>query len=282
MKQKIFTSVLVAATMGLSASAMAAPSITNLDGTHMPFDGFDWAKNGTAISTPIPEGGLSVGDAFTTYFFASAVSITDPAGNAFEGLSGLASAATGGALGANLYQYTVVASFNEQVSSIDGGVVNFSTTGGAWSIYYDHAGLDGTRASMIAGTGFDDGVQLLWGDVNVQDIGSFNPATSSGEFHFSGNVVGTNSTYINPDMIKTVAFGTLQFGPNTTGWNPADARPNGNGTATAIVGNALQFQADGNQSFTPSEVPEPGVLALLGLGMFGLFATTRRKNNLVA
>jgi len=288
MKRKILTLALATAAIGLSAPAMAdpIPTISNLDGTLMPFNGFDWAQNGTAISTPISSEGLSVGDTFDTYYFAAAVAITSlPGGNPFD-VSKLTAIADGTSLG-DRYQYTVVASFQEKVDSIDvdTGTVNFSTTGGSWSVYYDHADLAGTRGNMMNGTGFDDGVRILWGDVDVQTIGFFNPNTSGGQFDFNGTVTGTDTTYINPEMKSTVAFGTLQFGPNETGWVTASGRPNGGGSATTDgLLEALQFQADGNQSFKvkSTDVPEPGVLALFGLGLFGLFATTRRKNNLVA
>ncbi len=282
MKRKVLTSLFAAAAVSLSASAMATPSISNRDGTLVPFDGFDWAKNGTAISTPVNMGGISVGDTFSTYYFATATAITDPDGNNIFAPN-LYQPGVGGTFSNNQYQYTIVAEFNERVDSITGGQADFSTTGGTWSIYYDHAGSTNTVADMAAGTGFDDGIKILWGSVTPQDIGIFNALTNSGEFHFSGVVDDTNTTYINPEMISTVAFGTLQFDQNTTGWKKATGRPNGGGTATpnGLGDNiALQFQADGNQNFSP--IPEPGILALLGLGMFGLFATTRRRNNQVA
>lgn len=74
MKRKILTLALATAAIGLSAPAMADPVISNLDGTLVPFAGFDWASNGTAISKPVTED-LKVGDTFTTYYFATAEGI---------------------------------------------------------------------------------------------------------------------------------------------------------------------------------------------------------------
>ena len=53
---------------------------------------------------------------------------------------------------------------------------------------------------------------------------------------------------------------------------------NGFPITTAVPGGGpdVLFQADGNQSFL-RVVPEPGTLALLGIGLFG-FAMLRRRN----
>ncbi|MCC6917085.1 flocculation-associated PEP-CTERM protein PepA [Nitrosomonas sp.] len=286
MKQKIFTSVLAAAAISLSAPAMAS-TITNLDlAGASPFSGFDWSSNGTAISAPV-SGTLAVGDTFTTYYFADAVSILKQGGGSFVTPGLISSAPGNGGFAAGAYEYTIVAQIEETVTSVfnlGGGktLATFSATGnGSWDIYYDNAGLGNSIANQIAGTGFTDGVRILGGTVNPGDIGNFTVDAGgtggNGQFDFNGLVNYTNTAYITPEQLSTVAFGTLQFGNRITDWTAATGTPWG-----SLPGNPLQFQADGNQNFAPRQVPEPGVLALLGLGMFGLFATTRRKNNQAA
>lgn len=280
MKQKILTSVFAAAAVSLSIPAMAS-TITNLDLTGAsPFSGFDWSSNGTAISAPV-SGALAVGDTFTTYYFADAVSILKQGGGSFA-TPNLISSAPGGVFDVGDYEYTIVAQIEETVTHVVGlgasTIATFAATGGSWSIYYDFAGTgaSNTVADQIAGTGFTDGIKVLGGTVNPGDIGNFTVTAGggNGQFDFNGLVNYTNTAYITPEQTSTVAFGTLQFGNKITDWTAAIGTPWG-----ALPTNPLQFQADGNQNF---KVPEPGVLALLGLGMFGLFATTRRKNNQAA
>lgn len=292
MKQRILTSIFAATAISLSVPAMAS-TITNLDFVNAsPFSGFDWSSNGTAVSAPV-SGSLAVGDTFTTYYFADAVSVLKQGGGNFT-TPGLVSSAPGSLDGGltdeftvGKYEYTIVAMIEETVTNVvdlgaSGTLATFAATGnGSWEIYYDHAGSDNTVANQIAGTGFVDGIKILGGTVNAGDIGNFtvtaNGLGGNGQFDFNGLVNYTNTAYITPEQLSTVAFGTLQFGNKITDWTAAVGTPWG-----VLPNNPLQFQADGNQNFVPKELPEPGMLALLGLGIFGLFATTRRKNNLMA
>jgi len=270
MKRTTFNSLLAITAIGLSASASAS-TITNLDLiTASPFGGFDWSQNGTAVSTPGPV--YSDGDVITTYYFADAVAVNKEGGGVFS-TPDLLTSAPGGVFGAASYEYTIFASITEVVSGCGGvcaGAATFTPTGGAWNVYYDHALLSNTVANQISGTGFTDGDFVIGGTILAGGGGTFNPTTGVGIFSFDGIVTSTNSTYISPDQDSTFAIATLQFGNSTTNWTAPTGTPLG-----GLPASAISFQADGNQGI--SVIPEPGILALLGLGMFGLFVTTQKK-----
>lgn len=286
MKRKILTSLFAAAAVSFSASAMANPTISNLDGSLVPFGGFDWASNGTGISKPVTAA-LNVGDTFTTYYFATAEAIKQAGGGTFSGLN-MVTGGPGTTFADGQYEYTAVFQVQERVNAVF-NAPNGSTTaffealGGTWNIYYDGAFAGGGAvANQITGTGFTDGILVLSGTITPGDVGSFTAASGgqsgTGNFNFKGEVTNTNETYIQPDMASSNGFSTLQLGGNiTTDWTAPTGTPWGAGLLT----DSLVFQADGNQTFVPetTDIPEPGILALLGLGMFGLFATTRRRNN---
>ena len=279
MTKKILYTLIASAAVGMSSSALGS-AITNLDlAAATPFGGFEWSQNGTAVSSPGPS--YVTGDIVTTVYFADADGITKVGGGAFS-TPNLLVAAPGGAFGAGQYEYTVVAVITEVVTcgfigSPDGtpctGVDTafFSVVSGSYDIYYDYAGLGtgNTVANQITGTGFTDGDLLLSGSINPGFAGFFNPVLSFGAFGYHGTVTTTNSAYITPDQNGTSALSTLQFGSTVTNWTPATGTPVG-----AIPADSIQFQADGNQAFS---VPEPGSLALLGLGLLGLVAVGGRR-----
>lgn len=271
MKTKILATLLASATVGVCSSA-GAYSITNLDlAGASPFGGFDWAANGTAVSSPGPA--YTTGQAITTVFFADAVSIVNASGGNFSTPNMVTTAPGGGGFAAGQYEYTIVANIAETVTCLDLACSSalFTATGGTWTIYYDNAALGNTKASQVAGTGFTDGDILASGSINAGVAGTFVGLPGPGGigvFNFTGNVLTTNATYITPNLIGTEALSTLQFGTSTTNWLAATGTPNG-----ALPASNIQFQADGNQAFAP----EPGTLALLGIGLLGMVGGLRAR-----
>lgn len=275
MAQKLKTFALAAlagAAMAISASASAI-TLTNSAGSFANWGGFDWAENGSAVVDGFDATVLTGGsDTFDLTYFADAVSISAAGGGSIVG-------ATVSLLLGD-YEYTIVAKLNEtSTCTADNGffctTAEFELNSGSFEIYYDVA----DNADLIAGTGLDDGILLIAGTLVAGGSGGFDILTG-GNSVLNAVITFTNSSFISPDLIDSVAATTLQIGDNTTNWTAPTGIPDGGGTAVGIPADspALLLQADGNQTFTATSVPEPGVLALLGVAMLGMAATRRRKS----
>lgn len=270
------------ATAIFSATALSAnaTSITNLDGTFNNFGGFDWASNGSAWiqGYDIVSGGsgrIGETDTFTLTYIANAIEVQDINGAGIN-LGGL-----------NVdYEYTVYATITEQITCITDNCnfVQIDVLSGNWDIYYDTN--PSTFFSNTAGTGVTEGDILLSGtffsSLNpggsqsvVSTQGTNNPGDNSILAALRGEVTFTNNTYINPELTNSTAVSTLQFGNLTTAWTRPDTIDGvnpGPDTNSDFIG-----QADANQSFSRAvTVPEPGSLALLGLGL-GLLGFNRTR-----
>jgi hypothetical protein len=148
--------------------------------------------------------------------------------------------------------------------------VNFQTVGGNWDVYYDPS----ANANRLLGTGFIDGTRILGGTMTPGYAGQFtgDGLNGTGDFDFSGSVTFNNAAYIDPALVSTIAGANLRLGARTTGdWVPPTDWVDGGGIGESDI----IFQADGQQGF--SLVPEPGTVALLGLGLMGLGFTSRRR-----
>jgi PEP-CTERM motif len=280
----------IAATVGtmcllaFAAPSHALPSLTFKDGADTisvdPFNGFDWQSNATAVvSSPVFDGTTII----TTSFLASAVKVKLTGG----GDATLAGLNTD-------YEFTVRANIQETASCIIPlsatvcGQANFKAVGGTWDIYYDQT----KNSDITTGTGFVDGTKILTG-VIAPNVGPFsfagtftleldalfNVIGGSGNFDFKGAVAFTETdtskdAYFAPTLASSNAASTLQIGSKTTSWTAPTTWVDGGG----IPAGSIVFQADGNQTFeaSPTRVPEPGSLALVGLSLMGL-ALARRS-----
>jgi len=276
MKLRQTLGALATAAAFVTGSAMAAPiTLTNPDGTFVGFTAFDWSSAGqigiTGYDT-LNTTATGNTDPFQLQFQATAVGIMVN-GSPLPSTS-LPTLNTG-------YEYTIFATVNETatcgaVGSITCGSAALNVLNGTWAIRYDTA----PNANYAAGTGFTDGTLLLSGTFDTSTTvfvgqGSSNPGDTSVAPTFFGNVLTTNTTYVNPALTGTRATSTLQFG-NTVdrGWIPPFAF---DGALFGPTSNTTFFaQGDANQSF--SAVPEPGSLALVGLAMGVMgFVARRRK-----
>ena len=277
MKLSKISAALALAGVALASSvAFAAPSITNKDGTLMPFGGFDWASGGAAFSNDFS---ATVGSTFTFTYASWAANVACSSGSSCTNLltPNLDTNANGTGP-ATSYEYTTYQTLIGTVDSVNatGTIIEYTITGGSWNIYYDTS-PDAFAQANGAWTGFIDGVSILSG-VWQSSPGIYATALPTNSIGLDGMVTATNNAYVSPDMDGTILSSTLQlFGFDDTSFNPP----------TSIEGIAILsneeggnlFEADANQTFAPVPVPEPASLLLTALALVGLGITTRRRRS---
>jgi hypothetical protein len=174
------------------------------------------------------------------------------------------------------YSFTGNLANDDQVQFFNFSVAAPSTvTLRTWS----YAGGTNANGQAIAAGGFDP-ILALFDDtglrINQNDDGGFlvaaDPVTGMHYDTYLSSVLGTGNYTVSVSQFSNFAGATLSSpfpGSGTSGFVDVTG---------ATRTSAWAFDILGVEAATQTAVPEPSVLALLGLGLFGVAAARRRKS----
>jgi len=298
----------LAAAIGMTFATAAHAEVVPNNGVGSSFDlknangevlvsgatSLDWNQQGSGVAIGVgpfnSQAQLPQGSSFQFLYQANLTSVGG--GLPQLALRDLDTTSNGSKDPGTAFEYTIVARLNEVVtaSTTVGGNPTALFGLGAGSnkvaIYYDAA----ANSNTATGTGFDDGelIALLTivQDGTTSQFTALNDGSNTGQGSARLHAVidEANGDYINSaymsgitDMLFGINFeSTLNYpanAANTTGFHIGGNSLFGDYTVGA---NDIVFKVDGSNTFT--NVPEPGSMMLLGMGMLGLVGATRRKS----
>lgn len=225
------------------------------------FNLYDLAVGATLIKAAATNGGTAaaplVGDRFTGYYQSYVTS------HQLDGVVQNASGLNTSGFGAG-YEITVIAQFEEEVTSVSAGGYTSAITGGSASMYFDTT----PDFNFVSDVGFDDGELILTGAV-VSGGAVSAPLLLSGFAQLDIAVQSQNSAIFNPDIAAAQGIFTLDLRSNAVNGITAV------GGQLAGVGDQL-LGADGNLQI--QAVPVPAAVWLFGTAIAGMTTLRRRAN----
>ena len=277
MKKKLINLVVAAALAGGAAVAHSASYNTfSSDGVLQNFSGIDWHSNGGGwIQGFGLTGANNAGDSdvFTLTYqaFAGTIGTTSAVNELYVASPGSASGS---------YEDTIFSTITQTATCANDGCssINITVNGGTWQIFHDST----PDANQAAGTGFLDGVNIISGtwDGGFSSFSATGAIPNPGVFgagggFLVGTVTDTDNTFINPNLLGTTLQASLIYPGQSS---PTFTRPTAfNGVSTgANTAENFVIQTDTSQNFT-QQVPEPSIMALVGIGLLGFGVANRRR-----
>ncbi len=240
-------------------------------------------------------GTLSVGDTQTAVGVGAITSFVNSNNQVFQNAT---NGVTNTFLGVD-FEVTFTFTLNEVITSVLGDDVDFAHTGGTLTLYVD----DTPDFNGNAGTGADNGVAIATfavipgaggGNIDLSDLDGnvnavFEATSITAGWLFDGS--GTDlSTLLdaNGDPLL-IAFSDSNFDICTPGGNECEPNQFIEGGAFDALGtpyptdfDQFDFFAEEDGSIDLALLPEPGTMAIFGLGLLGLGLAVRRRQRATA